>query len=240
METVRQTIREVLTGAQNPAVLFSGGKDSLLLLAIAREVRQDIAAVWFRTGEPDVELRRVLRDWDVPTFSWAPADVYLLADGVNTSLVQEYDFGTACMPIISDIRSGNSCVFNHQRDRRPEMYTDFDVLLWGAKDCDTHWIKGDGTLPTDGFELGRARVYAPLRHMTDEQVYSAIIDLGLPYTVQPDELPLCTACLQAGDGKVYCLAVDQPIDRVNWDPALSLATFRNRFNLEVPDGPSIR
>jgi hypothetical protein len=228
---LRHRVQTALSGAQSPAVLFSGGKDSLLLLRLALDARSDLRAIWFRTGEPDRFTKQVLQDWAVPTLSWNPADVYLLADDNNTALIQEYDFGGGRLPVITDLSPGRQCS-RMLPQLVPALYPGFDVLLWGAKDCDTHWIKGSANFPPDGTMLGAARLYAPLRHLTDEQVLAAIEELGLSYTPQLDTLPMCTACMSEV-GEVYCPELARMIPSVAVDLAPALTAFRNRFVLEA-------
>lgn len=216
METASAKIAEAVSTAQCPAVLFSGGRDSLLLLALAREVRQDVCAIWFQTGGPTSFVRRIIHEWGLTALSWGPADVFLLAEGPNRVLVHEYAFGDSRLPVINDIELDEQCA--HQMpSRTPELYPGFDVLLWGVKDCDTHWLKGDAPFPADGFEFGGGKLYAPLRHLSDKQVAEAIVALNLPYECQPDSLPMCTAC----------------ISRVE---SAAISEFRQRTGLEVSHG----
>lgn len=228
---VRQCVEDALIGAQRPAVLFSGGKDSLLLTALVRELRSDFCVIWFCTGEPDEHVRAVIRDWGLTGLSWTPADMYLLAEHGERVQVQEFDFGGTRFPVVTDLSVGKRC------SRKLPQFTGvmnpgFDVLLWGAKDCDRHWLKGAASFPPDGHPLGAARLYAPLRYMTDVEVRRAIEHLGLPYTPQADSLPMCSACME-NDGEVDCPELGQRIraEKVNWVPGLT--AFRQRFLLEA-------
>lgn len=234
METARKNIADALATACTPAVLFSGGKDSLLLLALAREVRDDITAIWFRTGELDKHTRRVVKDWNVTTLSWAPADVYLLAQAGERVLVQEYDFGGVPFPVITDLAPGTTCS-RLLPPLTPTMFPGFDVVLWGAKDTDTHWLKGTASFPPDGHPLGFSRLYAPLRHMTDEGVAEALAALNIPYTAPADSLPMCSACMET-DGEVDCPLLGHRIPAVQTNWAAGLAAFRQRFQLEDANG----
>lgn len=231
LDEIRQRIEVAIADAKSPAVLFSGGKDSLLLLALARELRNDLWAIWFRTGESDVFTRQVLHDWDVPALSWSPADVYLLGQDTDRALVHEYDFDGIRLPVVTDLTPGATCSRTLPQ-LSPTIHPGFDVLLWGAKDTDTHWLKGNILFPPDGTLLGDAKLFAPLRHLTDEQVRAAIENLELDYTEQPDSLPMCSACF--GDtGEVYCPRVGHaiPTESVDWEAGVN--AFRNRFVQEA-------
>lgn len=209
MEAARSKVREALATAQCPAVLSSFGKDSMLLLTLAREVC-DPAVLWFRDGTDESFAKSVIRDWHLTAFSWGVADQYLLVFGDKVALIAEYSFGDDRLPVLTDVVEGTVPV--PTTPRTPKLYTPFDVILWGAKDVDSHWVKGDGKFKEDGFMLGRARVFAPIRHLNDEQVLTELKRLGTPYRTESDELQL---------------------PREQWPEERSLTEFRQRFGLEA-------
>lgn len=225
--SIRDKVVAAMDGAVSPAVLYSGGADSTLLLALAREVRNDVTAIHFRTGIP-VSLNAI-RDWGLTGLSWLPADTYLLSDGNSRVRVQEYDFDGMRLPVITDLTKGTACS-RLPTPTVPFVATGFDVLLWGARDSDTHWLKGGMPFPPDGFILGKARLYALLREMSDAEVAEAVERMGLHIEPQPDELPLCTACF--GDGEVWCPLAQTTITGTAVDWAAGLAAFRQRMEVQ--------
>lgn len=232
LNELRQRVATALNGAHSPGVLFSGGKDSLLLAALVREQRPDFTLIWFRTGESDSFVRRIIHSWQPLTcVSWNPADVYLLAENGERALVQEYDFGGVRFPVITDLAPGTRCS-RILPMLAPQVYPTFDVLLWGARDEDQHWIKGSASFPPDGVEFGTAKVYAPLRAMTTTQVLAGIAELGLAYEPQPDSLPMCSACMET-DGEVHCPELNRMIPAIQADWAAGLAAFRTNHHLEA-------
>lgn len=232
MELARHKIQQVLTGAQLPAVLWSGGKDSMLLLALVREIIPEPTVLWFRDGTPDHFAKRIIREWGLTAYSWAPADTYLLTNGIDRTLVNEYSFGSDRLPVLTDLGEGTACS-RKITPRTPQLFLPFDVILWGAKDSDTHWVKGSAPFKEDGFMLDNAHVHAPIRHMTDEQVRANLVELRIPYEAVADELPMCTACMTAGSSEVYCPELARNIPRVQWQAAKSLTAFKQRFGLEA-------
>jgi 3'-phosphoadenosine 5'-phosphosulfate sulfotransferase (PAPS reductase)/FAD synthetase len=219
MDRTRQHIADVLATSHSPAVLCSFGKDSLLLLDLAREHRPDIPVIWFRTGQDERFARQVIRDWQLTAYSWAPADIYLLTDGERRTLVHEYGVGAGRFPVLTDLAGDGPCAADKFAARRWTTNLPFDTLLIGYKDCDEHWVKGGSRLFTDDVHFDQAKVVAPLRHLTDDAVRSAIIDRRIPFEPTPDELAVCTHCIST----------------------MPLAEFRSRYQLteEVHDGPGI-
>lgn len=224
MEVARQIIADVLADAHAPAVLWSAGADSTLLLHLVREQASEAVAIWFNTTGRITPPQ--------PALSWAPADVYLLSDGSHHTLVHEFDYSGAPLPVLTDLAPGDACVLTAFPHRTPHIYPPFDVLFAGWKDSDQHWIADGNQLPKDGTVLGQSKLIAPLRHMTDAAVRAAIVEMRIPYTPPPDELPVCSACMTADSATVWCSEQQRYIPRVAWDAPAGIAAFRTRFNLE--------
>lgn len=210
-------------------MLYSGGKDSTLLLHLVREVRTDVPCIWFRTGEPDRYVKQTIVELDLTVISYAPADVFILSDGAQYSIVHDYRFGTHLFPLLVDVSTGTECSLQHCPQRTPTMELPYDLLLWGAKDSDTHWVTNGIALKEDGLMAGNARLVAPLRHMTDDQVRGNMVALKIPYTPVADELPLCTLCMTPGVDQVYCPELKAFIPTHQWERDTALTAFRNRL-----------
>lgn len=209
------------------------------MLALAREVAPHIPVVWFRNGTDESFAREIIRDWQLTVLSWAPADVYLLTNGCDHTFIDEYSFGDYRLPMLTDLAPGTDCALRAHTLRTPQLSLPFDILLWGVKDCDTHWLKGNGNFKEDGFMLGHARVHAPIRHMTDAQVRANLVELEIPYRAVRDELAMCTACMTANAREVYCPEVGRVIPRHQWEAEKSLSAFRQRFGLEESNGTGV-
>lgn len=241
MERARQIIKNVLATAKSPAVLWSAGKDSMLVMALVREIDKNVPVIWFRSGENEKFAKQVILDWDLEVWSWEPSDVYVLPNDGGLSLVREQAFGPQRFPVLMDIENGDRCIGEFLIERTPRLFPHFDAILMGYKDIDYHWtLGGSGFCPDDGWELGRAKVYAPIRHMMDSDVWQATRKLGVPideerYTrggADPSTLQACSSCLQTGQNEVWCKKEKKYIPRVEWNPALSLAAFRKRFGFK--------
>lgn len=236
MDRARQNIREALNTAQCPAVMSSFGKDSLLLLTLVREQRTDIPVLWFKAAtnsEQQRFARQIIREWNLVVYSYYPADVYLLTDNDNASLIQEYSFGDSRLPVVSDITVGETCSITAIPQRTPQLFLPFDLILTGYKDSDEHWLKGGAELFPPDYKLGRAKICAPIRHLTDAQVREAIYNLGVPYQEIDDSLTLCTRCMsETNTETVFCPVRGTLIPVEQWEKEQSLRAFRSRFKLD--------
>lgn len=243
LERARQIIREVLQQAQHPAVMLSGGKDSMLLLSLAREVK-DVPCLWFRSGmthEQERFTKRMIMEWNLDVWCWEPADVYVIPNDEGLSLIKEQAFGPHRFPVVVDIVEGERCIADVSTERTPQLYPHFTDILIGYKDTDYHWsLGGSGFCPPDGWMLGRAKMFAPLRHLSDAEVWKAIRELNVPVDEERyagdeakdgGQVSACTRCLQAGTDQVFCPKEQKEIGRIAWDAQESLSAFRQRFAL---------
>lgn len=230
----REIVKTALANSRCPAVLCSFGKDSLLLLHLVREVKESVPVIWFRTGLDETFAKETIKALNLTAYSYSPADVYLLAnpDTDQRSIIHEYSFGRDRLPVTIDLAPGDRCSLTAFPTRTPQLFQPWDVIFVGWKDSDSHWLKGSTPFPEDGFMLGRAQVHAPLRHMSDTQIFAALYDLQIPYRPTADSLPLCVNCMEPGPDEVWCPERQQYIARHVWESDLSLSAFRKRFNLE--------
>jgi len=243
MKEVIAKIESALGGAQNPVILWSGGKDSTLLLYLCRQIRKDIPIVWFRTGQSEKFVKRMMIEWnlvdDTSILSYDPQRRYLLHDGHNLSMVSEYAWSRSIFPVVSDLVPGSKCSLKDY-DQTPRMFHSFDVALCGWRASDNHWLLfGSPFPPADGSPLDNTHFFAPLRELTDGEVWQATKDLGIPYDEEiygdgkTDEVAFCTACVTGCGESVYC--PDQkkniPVNAVDW--AAGLKFFKERFGLEA-------
>ena len=232
IEFAQQVIADALAGAQSPVVCWSGGKDSQLLLRLVAEQRPDVPVLYFRS--PDPKRRRwaeqFIADSDLTAYSWLPADRYVVP-GVH--LVEEYSFGNMRLPIVSDVHHSDRCVLKIPREFVGHVAYPFDVTLVGVKDSDEHPILGKGYWQPDGDGC-----FAPLRSLSDEEVWQAIRELEIPVEEavydgsEPDGPSFCTRCLSE-EPEVFCPAAGRVIPRFDWNPSAALSAFRQRFRLEA-------
>jgi len=80
VKLARETIIRALNKWSDPCCLWSGGKDSTVLLHLLREILGSIPVVCFR--EPwfpykDRFVNRVIEEWNLEAWDWHPAKVAL-------------------------------------------------------------------------------------------------------------------------------------------------------------------
>lgn len=204
-----------LSEAQSPAILFSGGKDSLLLLDIVRKIRP-VTIIHFYNRRLHPQVERIVKLWDLEVLSWLPALQYFIPWEDDPALVSEYSFGNARLPVVTSItQSKTECeVERPSFQQTPFFDYPFDKTFWGYRACDErHPIMGQPFPIT--FELGPTTMLAPLYHWSDEDVLREISERGLPYEPFSDELKMCAKCKNTLG---------------TWDKETSLQFFANRFN----------
>ena len=206
-----------LDSAKASALLCSFGKDSLLLLHLCRQLGYDLPIVWFRDGSDDAFPMSVIHDLNLTVYSWQPANLYLLAHDNSAALISEFSLNGELLPMLTDVHGedGGRCLA--AQPRTPHLYLPFDLLLTGYKDCDTHWAADGAILYPEGLVVGGARLIAPLRELTDGQVFDGLEQLGLVFRERDDNVAVCNDCL-AG----------RPL---HWDKPLDLTAFRSRVKL---------
>lgn len=245
LELSRSIVQEVMAQAKRPALLCSFGKESMLLLTLMREIREDFPCLWFRTNQTPEQTafaKSIIRELNLQVFSYAPAEVYVVPNEDGVTLIHEYSFGRNRFPRLVDIEPGERCSLKLDPSRTPQMSHVWDFLFAGWKDSDSHRVLGDDPFPDDGYFLGDAQVYAPLRHMSDADVWSVIEELHVPVDRQrysfSDEtrddgvLKLCTACYSSGESEVFCPDERRLIPVQPWDRQASLNGFRQFYGLK--------
>lgn len=201
-----------LSEASSPAILFSGGKDSLLLLDLARKIRPDIAIIHFYDHLHSQVEHAVV---GLEVISWRPAYRYLIPWGKDIALVSEYSFGDAILPVIRDVvLSHSDCALESLSAERTK-YFDYPwaETFWGYRETDERHPVMAKAFPRE-FMLGPTRMIAPLYSWSDEDVMGAIEYRGIPYEPFADEVTICPACYKGLSG---------------WDRDASLKFFTNRF-----------
>lgn len=207
-------ISDCLATAQRPAVFVSFGKDSLLLLHLARQARPDITIYHFADELSEFAEQFIIQN-DLTVYSYAPADRYLVPNGEGLALIDEYALNDTRIPVVTPIVSGADCRHGIPLQRTPSFRFPHDLVLWGYK-CEES-CEAVGTAFPKEMLIGGARFVAPLYEMTDADVYQALETLGIPFEDERNEMEVCDDCLNA-------------VISADWDRDAALAGFRSRHN----------
>lgn len=206
LDKARECIKHTLKAAKNPVLLWSSGKDSMLLLHLLREQSSDIPLLWFRADLLPTQKQfaeRIIKDLDLTVFGYPPANVYLMGGG-NLTAVREYDIAGARLPVLSDVALSDQCKHKASHQRMPRFDYQWDVSFAGWKKTDSHPMVGDVDL--DNLRFGSTTFAAPLKDFSDADVWEAIRQIGIPYDQarydekkierDPDSLLVCAECFR--------------------------------------------
>ena len=214
IEETRQQIRNILAEAKAPALFCSFGKDSLLLLHLAREAGFTGAIYYFGEELTETGKKMVIED-DLTVFSWPASDRYLIPNGNELALVDEYLVGTTLVPSISRVVKGNDCSHGEFQQFLKPFHYPHDITLTGYKQgetCEAIGISFDREI-----DIGTTKLVAPLFDWTDDDVFAALETLGIEPPPSDNEVEFCDECLNL-------------ISISDWDRDAALAGFRSRFN----------
>lgn len=185
---------------KQPALQFSGGKDSLACLYLLREQLGELTVYWQDTGDGCPETLAVIdevRQW-IPNFVVVHSDVkaWRAVHGSPSDLVAASSHYIAEPYGISTGRLSNRfdcCAQNRMLPIHNRMVADgVDCVIRGIKTSDT------GTIPFEGKDQFY-EVILPIRDWTDADVFSFLDTVGAPYNAIYDfykgiGAPECMGC----------------------------------------------
>lgn len=228
MKQARQIIESIT--AARPVVMFSGGKDSLLTLLLAREKYSKCDVLWYRMGSK--KQREQIEYWrnklNLTIYSYRPSDYYYLPLSTGAALVKEFSIKGIAFPAVAEVAEGERCGLTINESKLIRFNYSWDVTFTGWKDCDEHdLMSGKVNYALDETNVGGSRFYAPIRHMADDEVRAHLKILAPEFEEFDDSVPLCTRCFTQS-GEVFC-----PQEQTMIPAALlgqdGLTAFRERF-----------
>lgn len=225
---------ESLAG-KNVALLWSGGLDSTLLLAMLRESSPvDFSILTFRQHWSRIQAQRadkLIRDWDLKTFSYPASRMSLIGKDDEISAVFEVGLGDGVFPVVTDLIDGDRCIediVDRTMERAPFQ---FDIHIVGSRAADRHFSLNDTPpIPAERWMQNGTEIWAPLYAMDRETVKRELRARGLDDTEVSDtentgSLHCCHTCIK-GTEEVFCPKRNKMIDSVAWDRQTNLAQFQ--------------
>ena len=188
--TAQQTILLALKHAKRPAVLWSGGKDSTVLLDLARKIRPDIEVIHFKLpflSHKYAFHHFVQESLGLTVHDWVPVSVALTHGNGRIDVCETYSLGDGHLKVMrgtEPIEKGSPWVCGKEWLNRPKGHitSDFDVLLCGHKSSDEDPLTGSVPLELDKKILGpNSEMWFPLRHWTDQDISSYIKVNGVDF-----------------------------------------------------------
>lgn len=202
---------------RNPALHFSGGKDSLTCLYLLKDQLDKLTVYWCDTGDGFPETRAVVeeaRAW-IPNFQVVKTDVAKFRNqhGYPTDLLPATAhpvgvlYGTSKYPMTHRY---DCCANNIMLPMHKRMVADgVDLVIRGTKTVDS------GKLPHDG-DWDPYDIWLPLKDWTHAQVFEYLKVVGAPHNSLYDypgssSCPECLGCTAWwDDGRASILAERYP------------------------------
>ena len=256
IENARRLIGEQLAVSQSPAVLWSGGEDSQLLLWLVREWKRDVPVIHFRSLPSETKhafADRIIAEWGLPLSDVPRVGVDVVANGDEVNLIEEYAVSPKFhlyLPLENEpgrpVDRDSTCairVLNEKRGgigRISERLHDVVFIGHHAEDGDLVL----GLLePKESVSQGAdVQMIYPLVSWTKADVRAASKLLGVPQndaryagdlTVNSDYFPLCVECLKPGrtEEEITCPKLNVPVFNLGkvLHPEYRREVWRSRF-----------
>lgn len=202
---------------RNPALQFSGGKDSLACLFLLREQLDNVTVYWMNAGDTPPETKAVVdavRQW-VPRFVEVTSDVknWRETNGYPTDLLPANSHFIGVQHGLGGVQLTNRfdcCYHNLMAPLHQRMVDDgVDAVIRGTKSCDGGRVPVEG--PTPFYE-----VILPIKTWSHQVVFDFLESVGAPknsiydhhYKISAPECMGCTAWW--GEGKPEYLRAKHP------------------------------
>ena len=233
-------IDTALSRARRPAVLWSGGKDSTVLLHLARKVMPEIEVIHFKLPFLSHKYKyhhQVQEELKLTVHDWVPAQISLVHGNDRIDVCETYSVGDSAIKVARGTEPyelGKPFVCGKEWLMRPKavVQTDFDVLLCGHKSADEDPLLGKIPLSIDVKNVGSSTtMWYPLRDWTDEDISAYILQNNVKYNtfrydadvremedkhMNADYAHACMACIDRRNAQfVYCPKLDLEVENIH-------------------------
>lgn len=252
----RQLIGEQLATSQAPAVLWSSGEDSQLVLWLVREWRRDVPVIHFRSLPSETKHRfadQVIGTWELQLSNVPRVGVDVVANGDKVNLIEEYAVSpefSLYLPMENEpdrpVDQDSACgvrVLNEKRDGTRRIAGQLhDVVFIGHHAGDGDLVLGSLEPKDRVSQAADVRMVYPLVDWTKDDVRAASKLLGVPQndaryagemSANSDYFPLCVECMKPGrvEDEILCPKLKVPVFNLGkvLAPEYRRQQWRHRF-----------
>lgn len=232
-EEAYEAIREALRSSTQPALLYSGGKESSILLDMLDRMGSEAARVpliCFYDEWPPVKDRlryveEVFKRNSRILLNFRPLHRFLVPSDEGIDLVNAYDLRGTTLPVLQSPYDGGGqnlpCALywmNLPVKDCPDF--PFDLLLCGGRREDHHLHFGSPYV-SPIMKVGDVGLLLPLLEWSEQAVWKTICERGIGYDVDRydfesklhvDEVEMCTRCLRHNAEPFWCSALQERIN----------------------------
>lgn len=228
----------MFSNLKNPVLLWSAGLDSTLILAMMIEAQIPFDIVQLGRDMWTKEQKRraddLIRKWNLKVFSYPPQQISFIGDSEQISLVREYVFMGAKLPLVSDVIDGSRCIAELDSHKAYAPPMKWQTVIIGSRKDDKHYAFENQVIPAERWKAGETEFYAPLYDWTRDEVKAELKRRGLPSDEVIDiedtgNVALCHSCLHGVE--TYCPKENSIIPPIQWSPAQNLAAFQSVYGV---------
>jgi 3'-phosphoadenosine 5'-phosphosulfate sulfotransferase (PAPS reductase)/FAD synthetase len=211
-----------LAELRNPAVACSFGKDSMVMLAIARRIKPDVAVIYFPgLPHPTKHLfaEHVAKAWNLNLYAPYPRARDAISKDGHVELIEIHEpapqrfmyFPIEAAKDYEPDASAHCGLAFLNEEPVAAIADDFDAVFIGHRNDDQDPTHGNLPLKDYVVDAGDFRYIYPLRDWTENDVWAASRLLGIPQNearyrdhaleANNDYHELCTRCFLGGPGR---------------------------------------
>lgn len=234
-------IEEVLNNSNNPIVMTSFGKDSMVMLHLVRQI-ENTPVLFFKEPffpKKYVFANKIIEEWNLTVYDYEPFATDTISNNGNFEIINFYRLphgNQLYLPTGIEKRNGGDylCAFSDllNKPTAQDFTFKWDLVFLGHKSSDKDHIFGDVTIKDQLFKMPDLTFSMPLKDWTDKDIWDYIEQNNLPYnekrydkencymefsdrTYNNDYHPACYECLDPhNSGEVFCPILKKNINHI--------------------------